>query len=410
MQDNAVMADLVQSYIDFALDKKMIVFAVNRAHCTKIVEKFNCSGFLAKAIDTYTSTDERRKIVDGFRNNKFMILCNVNIFTEDFDCPDVDAVQLARPTKSLTLFMQQVGRCMRPHQNKLYAIVLDNAGLWKEHGLPKMDRDWSLYGTDKNFCPSKKVIIGIKEVSTKENNEQQESKGLRLVEIGELDNLIPANTINFNKIEKALIDKKILTMRERIETLEKKIRKFEQLKGNETDEEDIKIFDGNIRKFKEELFDLQVKMQPQRFEQVFGLIIEKCQEMTDNNEIFVEGDKDIFLKNFIEPSLQSNNLMTTKVVSSLKLNSLSAFKENPILVNGQVEIFHYFSKTKQTAKGIFVPSSKKIIYNDEPNLSPSGSAIMAAKDNNSNNPNINGWTFWKYIDVNGSQKKIENLK
>ena len=73
MQDNAVMADLVQSYIDFALDKKMIVFAVNRAHCTKIVEKFNSSGFPAKAIDTYTSTDERRKIVDDFRNNQFKI-------------------------------------------------------------------------------------------------------------------------------------------------------------------------------------------------------------------------------------------------------------------------------------------------------------------------------------------------
>ena len=320
MQDKAVMADLVQSYIDFALDKKMIVFAVNRAHCTKVVEKFNSSGFAAKAIDTYTSTDERRKIVDDFRNNKFKILCNVNIFTEGFDCPDVDAVQLARPTKSLTLFLQQVGRCMRPHQNKQYGIVLDNAGLWKEHGLPKMDRNWSLNGADKNICPSQKEIMGIKEIATKENNEPQESKGIRLVEVGELDNIIPANTINFNNIEKNLIDKKILTMRERIETLVKKIQKFELLKSNESDEEDIRIFDENIKKFRKELFDLQEELQPNRFEQVIGLILGKCQEMIDSNDIFVDGDKDIFLKRFVEPYLKSNNLKT--------------IQENPIPIKG----------------------------------------------------------------------------
>jgi superfamily II DNA or RNA helicase len=199
MQNKAVMADLVQSYMDFALDKKIIVFAVNRAHCAKIVEKFNSSGFTAKSIDTYTPTDERQRIVSDFRNNKFKILCNVNIFTEGFDCPDVDAVQLARPTKSLTLFLQQVGRCMRSHQNKQYAIVLDNAGLWKEHGLPKMERNWSLMGIDNNICPSQKEIIGIKENTRHGNNEPQESRGIELIEIGELDSIILSNTIiNYN--------------------------------------------------------------------------------------------------------------------------------------------------------------------------------------------------------------------
>lgn len=286
----------------------MIVFAVNRAHCTKIVEKFNSSGFPAKAIDTYTSTDERRKIVNDFRNNQFKILCNVNIFTEGFDCPDVDAVQLARPTKSLTLFLQQVGRCMRPHQNKQYGIVLDNAGLWKEHGLPKMDRNWSLNGTDNNICPSQKAIIGIKEISTRENNQPQESKGIRLVEVGELDNINSANTINFNNIEKNLIDKKILTMRERIEYLIKQVQKLEQRRANETDEDIQEIIDEKIKALQKELYDLQEKLQPKRFEQVIELIIAKCQEMIDSNEIFVDGDKDIFLNRFVEPYLKANNL------------------------------------------------------------------------------------------------------
>lgn len=328
MLDNTVMADLVQSYIDFAIDKKMIVFAVNRAHCSKIAEKFNSNGFAAKAIDTFTPTDERKKIVDDFRNNKFKILCNVNIFTEGFDCPDVDAVQLARPTKSLTLFLQQVGRCMRPHQNKQYGIVLDNAGLWKEHGLPKMDRNWSLNGMDKNICPSQKEIIGIKEISTKENNEPQESKGIRLVEFGELDNLIPANTIDFNNIEKNLTDKKITVMRERIETLVKKIQKFELHKSNETDEEVIRIFDENINKFKQELFELQEKLQPERFEQVIELIIGKCHEMIDSNDIFVDGDRDIFLNHFVEPYLKSTNFRDIRESAPVKSVNRTLIQEN----------------------------------------------------------------------------------
>jgi superfamily II DNA or RNA helicase len=251
------------------------------------------------------------KFVQDFRDNKFKILCNVNIFTEGFDCPDVDAVQLARPTKSLTLFLQQVGRCMRPHENKNYGIVLDNAGLWKEHGLPKMDREWLLNGNDNGICPSQKEIIGIPEVSGKENHQPQESKSLRLIEVGELDISTLTKTISYNKIEENLIDNKIETMRERIETLVKKIHKFEQLKANETDQEDIKIFEGNIKQFKDELYNLQQKLQPQRFEQVIELIISNCQEIIDNNEIFVDGDKDEFLKNFVEPYLKKNQIALT---------------------------------------------------------------------------------------------------
>ena len=493
MQDNAVMADLVQSYIDFALDKKMIVFAVNRAHCSKIVEKFNSSGFTAKSIDTNTSTDERRKIVDDFRNNKFKILCNVNIFTEGFDCPDVDAVQLARPTKSLTLFLQQVGRCMRPHRNKEYGIVLDNAGLWKEHGLPKMERYWTLNGTDKNICPSQKAIIGIKEDSARENNEPRESKGIRLVEIGELDNIISANTINFNSIEKNLIDKKILTMRERMEYLMKQVQKLEQRRGNEADEDIQEIIDDKIKILQKELSDLQEKLQPKRFEQVIELIIEKCQEMIDTNEIFVDGDKDIFLKNFVEPYLKFNNLnpiqrnhlpyndipeyikkyaagldnqntlisqmhnyiLTHKTVTWIQLkkacvtefgctneqsgsigaslkalehlkkirvdgngedkrisinDNISIHEGIPTSPEGQIEVFHYFPKNKVKATATFAILSKKIIYNGEHDMSPSGAAIQAVKDINGKNTNINGWTFWKYIDTNGTEKTIETLK
>jgi len=171
-----------------------------------------------------------------------------------------------------------------------------------------------------------------------------------------------------------------------------------------------RLIDKEIKTLQNELTDLQVKFQPKRFEQVIDLIIGKCQEMIDTNEIFVEGDKDIFLKIFVEPSLKSNNSKPTQEAISSKPNSSSAFKPNPTPINGQVEIFHYFSRTKQKATATFDPSSKKIIYNGEHNLSPSGAAMKATKDNNGNNPNLNGWIFWKYIDRNGNEKTIDTLK
>lgn len=410
MQDNSVMADLVQSYIDFALDKKIIVFGVNRVHCKKIVEKFNNSGFPAKSIDTYTPAEDRRRIVEEFRNSKFKILCNVNIFTEGFNCPDVDAVQLARPTKSLTLYMQQVGRCMRPHQNKSYGIVLDNAGLWKEHGLPKMERNWTLFGSDKQICSNQKAIIGIKEFPARENNEPRESKGIRLVEVGELDNMNLANTISFNDIERNLIDKKIFTMRERIEFLIKKIQKLDQRRINEKDEYIQDLFVDKINVLQKELNDLQEKLQPKRFEQVIELLNEKCQEIIDTNEIFVEGDKDVFLKIFIEPYIKSSYLKSAREATFLSNKFVNKGPQNETRIQGQVEIFHFFPRINQKVLAAFNPVSRKINYNGEYDLSPSRAAIKASNDITGNISSLNGWVFWKYIDGNGIERTIDNLK
>jgi len=191
MRSEKVMADLIESYKKYADGKKTIVFAVDVNHSKSIVERFNNIGIPAEHVDANTPTEERSSIVDRFRNNEFDVLCNVDIFGEGFDCPDVDVVQLARPTKSLSKFLQQVGRCMRPLPNKLYGIILDNAGLYKEHGLPKMHREWFAY-----FCGEKPIInyndklegfINGDKFALKNRSKPEEIIGLELEEIGELE-------------------------------------------------------------------------------------------------------------------------------------------------------------------------------------------------------------------------------
>ena len=76
------------------------------------------------------------------QNSTFNILINVDLFGEGFDCPDVEFIQLARPTLSLAKYLQQVGRGMRVFEGKRYCLILDNVGLYRLFGLPSDDRDW----------------------------------------------------------------------------------------------------------------------------------------------------------------------------------------------------------------------------------------------------------------------------
>ena len=70
------------------------------------------------------------------------VLVSVDLFSEGFDCPDVEFIQLARPTLSLAKYMQMVGRGLRVAEGKDYCVILDNVGLYKRFGLPSVDRDW----------------------------------------------------------------------------------------------------------------------------------------------------------------------------------------------------------------------------------------------------------------------------
>lgn len=186
MMDNSVMSDLVESYKDKCFGKSTIIFAVDVEHSKQIVERFNHAGISSAHVDAKTAKQEREQILSDFRSGIIKVVSNVEIITEGFDFPECEVVQLARPTKSLSLYLQMVGRVMRPAKGKKEGIVLDNAGLWLEHGLSIIERDWSLEGTKRQ---QKNGALPVREIAIDEEGKirevnrtrPSEVKGLKLI-------------------------------------------------------------------------------------------------------------------------------------------------------------------------------------------------------------------------------------
>ncbi len=133
---------LYESVERYAAGKKGMVYAVSIAHARRIAACYNAHGVSAVAIDSKTPASERRELVEGFRQGRIRVLVNVDIFSEGFDCPDVEFVQLARPTLSLAKYLQQVGRGLRKSVGKDSCMLIDNVGLHRIFGLPVRERDW----------------------------------------------------------------------------------------------------------------------------------------------------------------------------------------------------------------------------------------------------------------------------
>ena len=133
---------LYESVRRYAAGKKGIVYAVSIAHARQIAAYYSLHGVESVAIDSRTPALERKELVEDFRRGRIKILVNVDIFSEGFDCPDVEFVQLARPTLSLAKYLQQVGRGLRKSDDKDSCVLIDNVGLHRIFGLPVRDRDW----------------------------------------------------------------------------------------------------------------------------------------------------------------------------------------------------------------------------------------------------------------------------
>lgn len=138
--------NVVQVYQQYSPGKKGVVFAVNVEHSKMLVKRFNELGIKAAHLCGKVPDAERYDIVEKFKAGEYSILCNYDIVSEGFDVPDIDTVLLARRTKSLSTYIQSVGRCLRPDEKngKKYGYVLDCAGQWLEFGFAGLDYPWSL--------------------------------------------------------------------------------------------------------------------------------------------------------------------------------------------------------------------------------------------------------------------------
>ena len=142
LNQDRIRASILGTYERFAKGKKGIVYTINRLHNQMLATLFSAHGYSVAYIDSYTPKEEREQTVADFRNGKLDIIFNVNIFSEGFDCPDVEFIQLARPTKSLSMYLQQVGRGFRIAKGKDKVVFLDNVGLFNRFGLPSARRAW----------------------------------------------------------------------------------------------------------------------------------------------------------------------------------------------------------------------------------------------------------------------------
>ena len=133
---------LYESVRQYADKKKGIVYAISISHARNIAEYYKKQGLNAVAIDSKTPAKVRKQLVEDFRQSKIQVLVNVDVFSEGFDCPDVEFIQLARPTLSLAKYLQQVGRGLRKTEGKESCMIIDNVGLYRLFGLPTAYRDW----------------------------------------------------------------------------------------------------------------------------------------------------------------------------------------------------------------------------------------------------------------------------
>ena len=163
---------LYRSLEEYGKNRKGIVYAINISHAQKITKLYQEHGVKAIAIDSKTPATERQQDIEAFKKGDIQVLVNVDIFSEGFDCPDVEFVQLARPTLSLAKYLQMVGRGLRVAKGKKNCVIIDNVGLYRVFGLPSQVWNW-------NAMFEGKLKVGKKKETAKERefflmNEKQD--------------------------------------------------------------------------------------------------------------------------------------------------------------------------------------------------------------------------------------------
>lgn len=144
MNQSKIIGDAVENYAIYAGGMSAIAFCVSRDHARNVAEAFCRAGYDAATLDGSLNARERRSRVEALGNGELKIVTSCEIINEGFDVPIVGGAILLRPTQSLGLHLQQIGRVLRPAPGKDHAIIIDHVGNLRRHGLAHSVRDWTL--------------------------------------------------------------------------------------------------------------------------------------------------------------------------------------------------------------------------------------------------------------------------
>ena len=163
---DVLVGSIVEEYAKHTPGRRAIVFPVNCDHSRALVAEFSAAGFSARHIDWATPADERAATLRGLASGSVTVVSSVGVLTEGFDCPAAEVAILARPTKSLSLYLQMCGRVLRPCDGKDRAVINDHAGNVFRHGFIEDARDYSLTETpqrvlDLHTCTDCHALVTV---------------------------------------------------------------------------------------------------------------------------------------------------------------------------------------------------------------------------------------------------------
>lgn len=144
-----LIGDIVDNWFRIAGDRRTVVFCTTKSHSRHIRDAFIERGVRAEHVGDDTPLAERQAILARVDSGQTQVLTNVFVASYGLDIPGLECAVLARPTRNLTLYLQTVGRIMRPAPGKTHGVVIDHSGAVKQHGFADEEIPWSLEGDEK---------------------------------------------------------------------------------------------------------------------------------------------------------------------------------------------------------------------------------------------------------------------
>ena len=159
MVKTKLVGDIIQNWLKLSEGRKTLIYCVDVKHSKAVCEEFNKNGIAAEHLDSKSTDEEREEVFNRMERGITQVICNVALYQEGLDVPNISCIVIARPTKSLGLYRQMIGRGLRPSPGKKDLFFLDHGNTFDENGPIDWEVEWSLEGKEKAW----KIKSGTKE-------------------------------------------------------------------------------------------------------------------------------------------------------------------------------------------------------------------------------------------------------